>query len=48
MPATIKALSALKGVGAHKATLYGAELIGLIRTYQQELQSPGIAQVTLF
>jgi hypothetical protein len=48
MPATLKALSVIKGVGPHKAGQYGAELIGLIRNYRQELQSPGLAQVTLF
>jgi len=48
MPATLKALSALKGVGPHKTTQYGAELISLIRTYQQELQTPGTEQVSLF
>jgi len=48
MPATLKALSALKGVGPQKAARYGVELIGLIRTYQQELQTPGTEQVHLF
>jgi hypothetical protein len=48
LPATLKALGAIKGFGAHKATQYGPELIGLIRSYQQELQGPGTEQVTLF
>jgi hypothetical protein len=48
LPPTLKALGAIKGVGAHKATQYGAELIGLIRTYQQELQGPVPEQVSLF
>jgi hypothetical protein len=48
MPATLKALSALKGVGPAKAAQYGAELIGLIRAYQQELQGAGSEQVSMF
>ena len=48
MPATLKALSALKGVGVQKTARYGVELIGLIRSYQQELQTPGTEQVNLF
>ncbi|MES2277387.1 MAG: HRDC domain-containing protein [Bacteroidota bacterium] len=44
LPATIKALGAIKGVGAHKATQYGAELIGLIRAYQE----PQTEQASLF
>ncbi|MDN5283823.1 MAG: hypothetical protein JWR38_97 [Mucilaginibacter sp.] len=48
LPDTLKALGAIKGIGAHKATQYGQELIGLIRTYQQELQGSGIDQVSLF
>lgn len=48
LPATLKALSAIKGVGAQKAAQYGAELIGLIRAYQQELLGPGTEQVSLF
>jgi hypothetical protein len=48
MPATLKALSTLKGVGPQKAARYGVELIGLIRSYQQKLQTPGIEQVRLF
>lgn len=34
LPATIKALSAIKGVGPQKASQYGSDLIGLIRTFQ--------------
>ncbi|QHS56477.1 AAA family ATPase [Mucilaginibacter sp. 14171R-50] len=34
LPATLKALGAIKGVGQHKATQYGTALIGLIRVYQ--------------
>jgi hypothetical protein len=48
LPATLKALGTIKGVGAHKATQYGAELIVLIRNYQQELLGLGTEQVTLF
>ena len=48
MPATLKALSALKGVGVQKTARYGMELIGLIRSYQQELETPGTEQVSLF
>lgn len=48
LPDTLKALGTIKGIGVHKATQYGPELIGLIRTYQQELQSPGTEQVSLF
>jgi hypothetical protein len=47
LPATLKALSAIKGVGTQKATQYGAELIGLIRAYQQG-EGPGTEQVSLF
>lgn len=48
LPATLKALSAVKGVGTQKATQYGPELVGLIRAYQQELQGSGTEQVSLF
>ncbi|TSJ35909.1 AAA family ATPase [Mucilaginibacter corticis] len=44
LPATLKALGAIKGFGPHKATQYGAELITLIRNYQ----NPGTEQVSLF
>jgi hypothetical protein len=46
LPATLKTLSAIKGVGPQKATVYGADLIGLIRAYQQDSQ--GAEQVSLF
>jgi hypothetical protein len=48
LPPTLKALSGTKGVGPHKAEQYGAELIGLIRAYQQELSGEGIEQHSLF
>ncbi len=48
LPATLKNLSAIKGIGVHKATLYGPELIILIRAYQQELSGIGTKQVGLF
>jgi len=44
LPATLKALSAIKGVGPHKANQYGAALIGLIRAYQNQ----GKEQSSLF
>jgi hypothetical protein len=47
-PVTLKALGAIKGVGQHKATQYGPELILLIRAYQQELQGPATEQSSLF
>lgn len=48
LPATLKALSGIKGIGVQKAAKYGAELIGLIRAYQQELLGAGTEQVSLF
>ncbi|WP_214071431.1 HRDC domain-containing protein [Mucilaginibacter sp. dw_454] len=48
LPATLKALSTIKGVGTQKAAAYGADIIGLIRTYQQELQGPGTEQASMF
>jgi superfamily II DNA helicase RecQ len=46
LPATLKALGAIKGVGPQKAAQYGSDLIGLIRAYQQDAQ--GAEQVSLF
>jgi len=48
LPETLKALGATKGVGTQKAAVYGADIIGLIRAYQQDLQGPGPEQVSLF
>lgn len=48
LPPTLKALSAIKGVGPHKATQYGPDLIALIRSYQQELLDPEKEQGILF
>ena len=48
LPPVIKTLSAIKGVGPQKAAQYGPELIGLIRSYQQELQGPEKEQGALF
>lgn len=48
LPPTMKALGGIKGVGPHKAGLYGAELIGMIRVYEQELSGDGIEQHSLF
>jgi hypothetical protein len=38
LPATLKALSAIKGVGPTKAAQYGNDLIQLIRNYQQVIE----------
>jgi PIF1-like helicase/HRDC domain/UvrD-like helicase C-terminal domain len=38
LPATLKALRAIKGVGPSKAAQYGPALIQLIRDYQQKLE----------
>lgn len=48
LPATLKALGGVKGVGAQKAAQYGAEIIGLIRTYQQQSYGDGKEQSALF
>lgn len=48
LPATLKALSAIKGVGPQKATQFGADIIGLIRVYELQLQGTGTEQVNLF
>lgn len=48
LPATLKALSAIKGVGPHKAAQYGPELVVMIRSYQQELSGPEKEQGSLF
>lgn len=48
LPATIKALSSIKGVGPPKATQYGPDLIMLIRAYEQELKGPAAEQSSLF
>ncbi|WP_345955951.1 HRDC domain-containing protein [Mucilaginibacter sp. PAMB04168] len=48
LPATIKALSQTKGVGEQKALQYGAELISMIRLYQQELTGVDTEQGSLF
>jgi len=48
LPATIKALSSVKGVGPAKATQYGPDLIMLIRAYEQELKGPAVEQSSLF
>lgn len=46
LPATLKALGAIKGVGQQKAAQYGTTLIGMIREYQQGPQ--GLEQVSMF
>jgi hypothetical protein len=48
LPATLKALSAIKGIGPQKTNLYGPELMLLIRAYQQELKGPEAEQSSLF
>jgi hypothetical protein len=48
LPATLKALSGIKGVGPQKANQYGAELIAMIRVYQQELLGIDTEQGSLF
>ena len=47
MPASLKALSAIKGVGPHKASQLGTEVLNLVRAYQNQ-QSGSAEQVTLF
>ncbi len=48
LPATLKALGSIKGVGVQKASKYGAAIINLIRSYHQDLQGIGVEQVSLF
>jgi superfamily II DNA helicase RecQ len=48
LPEVLKTLSAIKGVGPQKAAQYGPELIGLVRSYQKELQGPEKEQGILF
>jgi superfamily II DNA helicase RecQ len=48
LPPTIKALSGIKGMGPHKADQYGAEVIRMIRAYQQELAGEVVEQQSLF
>lgn len=48
LPATLKALSAIKGIGPQKATQFGVDIIELIRAYEQGLQGSGLEQVSLF
>jgi len=48
LPATIKALGAIKGVGAMKAQYYGSGIIALIRAYQQETSGSSAEQKSLF
>jgi hypothetical protein len=48
LPDTLKNLGGIKGVGPQKATLYGAELIGMIRAYKQASQGGGVEQVSMF
>ncbi|GAB3922226.1 HRDC domain-containing protein [Mucilaginibacter myungsuensis] len=39
LPATLKALSGIKGVGTEKVNRYGASILGMIRTYQGDDQA---------
>jgi hypothetical protein len=48
LPATLKTLSGIKGIGAQKSSKYGAAIINLIRAYQQDLQGISAEQVSLF
>jgi hypothetical protein len=48
LPQTLKAISAIKGVGPQKTTQYGAELITLIRAYQQQSSGSDKEQASLF
>ncbi len=48
LPATLKALGGIKGVGAQKAAQYGAELIAMVRGYQQEILGGETEQGSLF
>jgi superfamily II DNA helicase RecQ len=47
LPATLKALSGIKGVGVGKAEQHGAALIQLIRDYQQKSKGAAV-QNSLF
>ncbi|MGZ3756144.1 MAG: HRDC domain-containing protein [Mucilaginibacter sp.] len=48
LPATLKALGAIKGVGPHKAGQYGTELIEMIRAYEREISGYGTEQASMF
>jgi hypothetical protein len=48
LPATLKALGGIKGVGPHKAGQYGAELIRMIRAYQEAISGSSTEQRRLF
>ncbi len=48
LPAVLKALSAVKGVGPQKAAQYGAEIIAFIRAYEYETQGQDVQQASLF
>lgn len=48
LPQTLKALSGIKGVGPQKASIYGADIIVMIRAYQQKQSGQEIDQVSLF
>jgi superfamily II DNA helicase RecQ len=48
LPATLKALSGIKGIGTQKTAQYGNEIITMIRQYQQKAQGQSTEQVSLF
>jgi hypothetical protein len=48
LPPTLKALSGIKGVGPQKTAKYGAELIVMIRNYEQMLSGEEQEQGSLF
>jgi len=47
LPATLKAISGIKGIGPEKANRYGAAMLTLVRAYEQEI-SGAVDQVSLF
>jgi hypothetical protein len=48
LPATLKALSGIKGVGPQKSAQYGNEIITMIRLYQQKAQGQSTEQASMF
>ncbi|MEJ7778904.1 MAG: HRDC domain-containing protein [Daejeonella sp.] len=47
LPASVKAFSAIKGVGPQKASQFGTDVLTLIRNYQNQ-RSGSAEQVSLF
>jgi hypothetical protein len=48
LPATLKVLSGIKGIGPQKSAQYGNDIITMIRQYQQKAQGQSTEQVSLF